>query len=85
MHTYVVSTLVHSFTNLEWIRLYFFKIRQDYQDYQDFFSSSISGHRPIGPMARREEIDETQSTFGGTKNSTQLFLFLFRHQKIVAT
>jgi hypothetical protein len=45
-----------------------FIFRQDKQDYQDIFlSSSISGHRPVWLMARREEIDETQSTFGGKK------------------
>jgi hypothetical protein len=32
-------------------------------------------------MARREEIDETQSTFGGTKNFTQLFILLISASK----
>jgi hypothetical protein len=44
----------------------FFYVGQDRQDFQDIILfSSISGHRPRGRAARREEIDEAKSTFGG--------------------
>jgi hypothetical protein len=67
---------------LEWILLYYVKSDRINRIIRIFFLfSSISGHRPIGPMARREEIDETQSTLGGKKNFIQLFLYLISAPK----
>jgi hypothetical protein len=86
----IIFLTIHSYSNFHSCfigmdSIVLFLIRQDKQDYQDIYlSSSISGHRPIGPMARREEIDETQSTFGGKKTSHFCFTIKLRHQKIVA-
>ena len=55
-------------------------IGQDKQDFQDIFLSSSTSARPPSraAQARRagDEIDETQSTFGGKKKLTLLFIYL---------
>jgi hypothetical protein len=63
---------------------YIFYIGQDKQDFQDIFlSSSTSGLRPVRPTPRREEIDETQSTFGGKKSFQYGYVVLFQLEKLL--